>query len=140
MRPHGLCRAVYIVRNQVDVLLAIHHSFVGTPPPLPRVGEPLKKRSSVVPILQGQPSLVAPMVVSAEDATIIASQHPPTELSTYIQRVLDDKVCSSVLAQSDGRVSEVVLNFVSAPSQLTALVRHMSNLAYTQVIPPHAIG
>ena len=130
-----VCAAVYMVRSQLDLLLAMHHTFVGTAPPLPLKGESLKGARKTGRVLQGAPSLVAPLVVNADEAATMASVHPPTPISTYIQRVLQDPDCMSVFAQKDGRVSPVILHFAGAAPQLAALVRHDSSLAYTQVSP-----
>lgn len=129
-----------MVRSQMDMLLAMHHSLVGTAPPLPLKGVPKNRCNLGGRLPQGAPSLVAPLLVTQHDGDLLAAVRPPTPVGQYIGRILEDPECSTLLAKKGGRVSDVVHHFAGSASQLAMLVRHGGNLAYTQVGPPSPIA
>ena len=135
--PQLCSHAVYMVGSQTDLFLAIHHCFVGTPPPLPLRGDNTAT-ARLRPVLRGQPSLIAPIVVTPQEAIAMATTNPPTPMTALITRVMKDPVGSCILAQRDGRLSEQVLQFIGAAPQLATLRASFTGLAYTQVRHPTA--
>lgn len=125
------CCVEYLVRSPRDLLLAVHHSFVGTAPPLQEVG--VRAAPPLDQELTGKPSLIAPMVVTPKMAGAMAVRAPATQMTNLIGQVAADGDASIILATRDGRMSEPVQQLMAWPPGLAMLRNHFPGLAYTLV-------
>ena len=124
---------MFKVGSQRDLLLAAHHAFVGTEPPLPQKGNTQAEEVPDQPLLRGRPSLIAPMVVTPAEAKTLATVPRSTPMAALVCQVYGDSECRSILARDDGRMSETVLHFLGAAPQLSTLRTYFPCLAYCQV-------
>ena len=111
---------MYLIGNQKDLLVAAHHTFVGTVPRLRAAGSQTAGKV-VFALPDGAPSLVAPMMLSADEVDLLRADHRKTAIKERCIEVADHDVSSCLLARKDGRMSEAVQQLVSAPRELATL-------------------
>lgn len=131
--------AVYRVKNQREVLLAAHHAFVGTAPPLQQAGD--ASGPPLAPDLSGEPSLIALMLVTPAEAEQLAAGDPGQPMAELMKKVHGDPAAQVIMAARDHRLSETVLQFLGSAPELAMLRSEYKSLAYNLVrIKSYAVG